>query len=211
MPLSKAQKMKNEEVFKSEIGRLEYFRLPQINLKVLVLNDKLQVTEEDVIKLKRVVTDKWIKKNTKFKINIDKFDMNSDGMSDIEREIKKEELSKVVEGHTYNSLMVKREIIKEYKEYFKTFQKVNEDVRFYHNNAQQSGVASIGEFLPQLQDFYKIGLVVRKKYSKKFIKNDKSYMMITFNSLDENDDTDASIPSPIICLCMEQLLVDLLI
>ena len=85
MPLSKAQKMKNEEVFKSEIGRLEYFRLPQINLKVLVLNDKLQVTEEDVIKLKRVVTDKWIKKNTKFKINIDKFDMNSDGMSDIER------------------------------------------------------------------------------------------------------------------------------
>ena len=85
MPLSKAQKMKNEEVFKSEIGRLEYFRLPQINLKVLVLNDKLQVTEEDVIKLKRVVTDQWIKKNTKFKINIDKFDMNSDGMSDIER------------------------------------------------------------------------------------------------------------------------------
>ena len=77
--------MKNEETFTSEIGTLTYFCLPQINLKILVLNDKLQVSQEDVIELKTVVSDKWIKKNTKFKINIDKFDMNSDGMSDIER------------------------------------------------------------------------------------------------------------------------------
>ena len=66
--------------------------------------------------------------------------------------------------------------------------------------AQQFGVASIEEFLPQLQEFYKTGLVVRKKHSKKFIKNNKTYMMITFNSLDEDNETDASIASPIMMM-----------
>ena len=59
--------MKNEEVFNSKIGDSEYLCLPIINLKVLVLYHKLQVSQEDAIKLKTVVSDKWIKKNTNLK------------------------------------------------------------------------------------------------------------------------------------------------
>ena len=66
--------------------------------------------------------------------------------------------------------------------------------------AQQFGVASIEEFLPQLQEFYKTRLVVRKKYSKTFIKNNKTYMIITFNSLDDDDKTDASITCAIMMM-----------
>ena len=69
--------------------------------------------------------------------------MNSDGISGIEKEIKKEELRKVVEGHTYNPTLIKNE----YKKQCKSFQKDNEDVLFYHNTAQQFRVASIEEFL----------------------------------------------------------------
>ena len=82
MPLSKAEKMKNEEVFTSGLKNDNYICLPQINLKLLVLNNKLQVSQEDIIKLKDVVTDKWIKKNTNLKIKIDEFDMKSDVKND---------------------------------------------------------------------------------------------------------------------------------
>ena len=82
MPLSKAEKMKNEEVFTSNFKNDNYLCLPQINLKLLVLNNKLQVSQEDIIKLKKVFTDKWIKKNTNLKIKIDEFDMKSDVKND---------------------------------------------------------------------------------------------------------------------------------
>ena len=196
MPLSKALKLKNEEIFGSSIGSTEYLCIPQIDLRLLVLNNKLQVTEEDIIKLKNVVTDKWIKKNCKNKIKINEFDMNSDQKNnDYEKE--KERIKEQIKKAPYNTILIKKEFEKKYLKQFKLFQKENEDVLFYHNVAQQFGYASINEFLPQLQEFYKKGLVVRKKYSKKFIKNKKTYMMLTFNSLNEDDNTDANIQSPI--------------
>ena len=199
MPLSKAEKMKNEEVFTSGLKNDNYICLPQINLKLLVLNNKLQVSQEDIIKLKKVFTDKWIKKNTNLKIKIDKFDMNSDVKND-DYEAQKQRTRRIIEENPVNPIYIKSVFEKEYKKEFKSFQKDNEDVLFYHNVAQQFGVASIEEFLPQLQEFYKQGLVVRKKYSKKFIKNNKTYMIMTFNSLDEDNETDASLLSPIMMM-----------
>ena len=199
MPLSKAEKMKNEEVFTSGLKNDNYICLPQINLKLLILNNKLQVSQEDIIKLKKVFTDKWIKKNTNLKIKIDKFDMNSDVKND-DYEAQKQRTRRIIEENPVNPIYIKSVFEKEYKSHFKLFQKQNEDVLFYHNRLQQFGFASIEEFLPQLQEFYKRRLVVRKKYSKKFIKNDKTYMMITFNSLDDDAKTDASIASPIMMM-----------
>ena len=199
MPLSKALKLKNEEIFTSAMKENEYLTLPQISLRLLIIGNKLQVSQEDIIKLKDVVSDKWIKKNTNLKIKIDGFDMKSDVKNDY-YEAEKQKTRKRIEEHTFNPVYIKSVFEKEYKKQFKSFQKDNEDVLFYHNVAQQFGVASIEEFLPQLQEFYKQGLVVRKKYSKKFIKNNKTYMMITFNSLDEDNETDASIASPIMMM-----------
>ena len=186
MPLSKALKLKNEEIFTSAMKENEYLTLPQINLRLLIIGNKLQVSQEDIIKLKDVVSDKWIKKNTNLKIKIDGFDMKSDVKNDY-YEAEKQKTRKRIEEHTFNPVYIKSVFEKEYKKQFKSFQKDNEDVLFYHNTAQQFGVASIEEFLPQLHEFYKIGLVVRKKYSTKFLKNNKTYMMITFNSLDADN------------------------
>lgn len=191
--------MKNEEIFTSNMKETEYLTLPQINLKLLIIGNKLQVSQEDIIKLKDVVSDKWFKKNTNLKIKIDEFDMKSDVKND-DYEAEKQRTRKKVEEHPVISIYIKSVFEKEYKKQFKSFQKDNEDVLFYHNTARQFGVASIEEFLPQLQEFYKRRLVVRKKYSKKFIKNDKTYMMITFNSLDDDDKTHASIASPIMMM-----------
>ena len=60
MPLSKALKLKNDEIFTSNMKETEYLNLPQINLRLLIIDNKLQVSQEDIIKLKDVVTDKWI-------------------------------------------------------------------------------------------------------------------------------------------------------
>ena len=200
MPLSKALKLKNEEIFTSAMKENEYLTLPQISLRLLIIGNKLQVSQEDIIKLKDVVSDKWIKKNTNLKIKIDGFDMKSDVKNDY-YEAEKQKTRKRIEEHTVNPVYIKSVFEKEYKKQFKSFQKDNEDVLFYHNTAQQFGVASIEEFLPQLQEFYKTGLVVRKKYSKKFIKNNKTYMIMTFNSLDDDDnETDASLLSPIMTM-----------
>ena len=199
MPLSKALKLKNEEIFTSAMKENEYLTLPQISLRLLIIGNKLQVSQEDIIKLKDVVSDKWIKKNTNLKIKIDKFDMNSDVKND-DYEAQKQRTRRIIEENPVNPIYIKSVFEKEYKKEFKSFQKDNEDVLFYHNVAQQFGVASIEEFLPQLQEFYKQGLVVRKKYSKKFIKNNKTYMIMTFNSLDEDNETDASLLSPIMMM-----------
>ena len=200
MPLSKALKLKNEEIFTSAMKENEYLTLPQISLRLLIIGNKLQVSQEDIIKLKDVVSDKWIKKNTNLKIKIDEFDMNSDVKND-DYEAEKQRTRRIIKEYPGNSIYIKNVFEKEYKKQFKSFQKDNEDVLFYHNVAQQFGVASIEEFLPQLQEFYKTGLVVRKKYSKKFIKNNKTYMIMTFNSLDDDDnETDASLLSPIMTM-----------
>ena len=82
MPLSKALKLKNEEIFTSAMKENEYLTLPQISLRLLIIGNKLQVSQEDIIKLKDVVSDKWIKKNTNLKIKIDGFDMKSDVKND---------------------------------------------------------------------------------------------------------------------------------
>ena len=60
MPLSKALKLKNEEIFTSAMKENEYLTLPQISLRLLIIGNKLQVSQEDIIKLKDVVSDKWI-------------------------------------------------------------------------------------------------------------------------------------------------------
>ena len=62
MPLSKALKLKNDEIFTSAMKENEYLTLPQISLRLLIIGNKLQVSQEDIIKLKDVVSDKWIKK-----------------------------------------------------------------------------------------------------------------------------------------------------
>ena len=62
MPLSKALKLKNEEIFTSAMKENEYLTLPQISLRLLIIGNKLQLSQEDIIKLKDVVSDKWIKK-----------------------------------------------------------------------------------------------------------------------------------------------------
>ena len=62
MPLSKAEKMKNEEIFTSVFKNDNYLCLPQINLRLLVLNNKLQVSQEDIIKLKKFLLINGLKK-----------------------------------------------------------------------------------------------------------------------------------------------------
>ena len=155
MPLSKALKLKHEEIFTSAMKENEYLTLPQISLRLLIIGNKLQVSQEDIIKLKDVVSDKWIKKNTNLKIKIDEFDMNSDVKND-DNEAEKQRKRKMIKEYPVNHIYIKNVFEKEYKKHFKSFQKDNEDVLFYHNVAQQFGVASIEEFLPQLQEFYRL-------------------------------------------------------